>query len=124
MLLYVSCRLLSSEKLAVQSAQYTKLLLRKFVQLMPIYYNESSITITIHNLIHIADDVMYMKEPLFKYSAFPFEDCIGFFKRLLRYTPHPISQIRRRLHEYNKDACHIYNLIIHLYIPLENMKSY
>jgi hypothetical protein len=99
MLLYVSCRLLSSEKLAVQSAQYAKILLRKFVNLIPTYYNESLLTITIHNLIHIADDVMYMKEPLFKFSAFPFENYIGFIKKLIRNTPHIIPQITRRLHE-------------------------
>lgn len=99
MLLYVSCRLLSSEKLAVRYAKYAKVLLRKFVALMPKYYGETSLTITIHNLIHIADDVIHMKEPLFKFSAFPFEDCIGFIKKLLRNTTRIIPQIVRRIHE-------------------------
>lgn len=111
MLLYVSCRLLSNENLAFRSAQYSKILLRKFVEFMPVYYNETSLTITIHNLIHIADDVIHMKESLFKYSAFPFENCIGFIKKLLRNTPRPISQITRRIHElqqgYTRDVdCH------------------
>lgn len=99
MLLYVSCRLLSSEKLALQYAQYSRNFLRQFVKLIPTYYGEGLLTITIHNLIHIADDVMHMKQPLFKYSAFPFEDCIGFVKKLLRNTPHIILQITRRLHK-------------------------
>ncbi|XP_029176727.1 uncharacterized protein LOC114944839 [Nylanderia fulva] len=99
MLLYASCRILSSERLALQCAQYAKILLRKFVKLMPTYYNENLLTITIHNLIHIADDVMHMKDPLFKFSAFTFEDYIGFLKKLIRNTPHIIPQITRRLHE-------------------------
>lgn len=99
MLLYVSCRLLSHEKLALKYAEYAKNLLREFVKLIPTYYSENLLTINIHNLIHIVDDVMYMKEPLFKFSAFPFENCIGFIKKLLRTTTFIISQITRRLHE-------------------------
>lgn len=98
-LLYVSCRLLSSEKLALQCVQYAKILLRKFVKLISTYYSENLLTITIHNLIHIADDVMHMKETLFKFSAFSFENYIGFIKKLIRNTPHVIPQITKRLHE-------------------------
>lgn len=112
--------------MAVQYAQYAKNLLRKFVRLIPTYYNKGLLTITIHNLIHIADDVMHMKMPLFKFLAFPFEDCIGSIKKLLRNTPNIIPQIARRLHKIqerhtpSEQYCHplLYSIKKHTDIPI------
>lgn len=52
-----------------------------------------------HNLVHLADDITYMKCPLSNITAFPFENALGKIKKLLRSGNKPIAQICRRLHE-------------------------
>lgn len=99
LLLFVSCRLLCDSKLAVSHADYAKSLLRKFVLLMPTFYGADSQVMNFHNLIHIADDVQHLHAPLTEYSTFPFENCLGLIKKLIRTPRNPVAQVARRLHE-------------------------
>lgn len=101
LLLYTACRILNHEKLA-RSEQYIaeaeKYLIHFFV-LLPTYYGEGSQVMNFHNLIHLADDVRYMGAPLSYYSAFPFENCLGGIKRLVRTPVNPLAQIVARFSE-------------------------
>lgn len=119
LILYASCRILSSVKLAVQKATYVKNILRKFVELMPHFYGPNSQTMNIHNLIHIADDVINIEAPISQYSAFDFENSLGFIKSIVNCPTNPIAQIQRKLHIFHTNI----NNNIPLVYPLNrNMK--
>lgn len=98
LLLFVACRILFKEDMAVEYADYANALLRKFFKLMPMYGKDSQ-TGNFHNLIHIADDVKFVQAPMSSYSAFSFESSIGQIVKLVRGPNNPLVQISRRLHE-------------------------
>ena len=52
-----------------------------------------------HNLIHVADDVLYTQRSLSAFSAFTFENLLGTIKKLIRSPNNPLAQVARRLHE-------------------------
>lgn len=52
-----------------------------------------------HNLIHVADDVINHNIPLSGISAFWGENYIGFFKNLVKSSNTPLTQIVNRLSE-------------------------
>lgn len=58
----------------------------------------------IHNLIHIVDDVVNMKAPLSQFSAFDFENSLGFIKTFLKSPTNPIAQIQRKLHIFHSNS--------------------
>ena len=97
LVLYTPVRILSSPKQAVEGAPVAQKHLLTFFQLMPTYYGESSQVINVHNLIHISDDVLRMNQSLDEFSAFPFENALGFLKTLLKSSTRPVSQIARRI---------------------------
>lgn len=99
LLLLVSLRILYSKELAVKNAEYARTLLRLFFQLMPNMYGKDSQSNNFHNAIHVVDDVLYAKTSLTYISAFPFENCLGQIKRLVRTPNNPLVQVGRRLHE-------------------------
>lgn len=101
LLLYTSCRLLSSSKLATLKCVYAKKILKIFVDLMLHFYGPCSQTMNIHNLIHITDDVINIGAPISKFSAFDFENCLGYVKSILKSPTNPISQINRKLHAFH-----------------------
>lgn len=107
LLLFTAARILSSEELASVHYQYANELLRKFVRLAPTFYDDKIVSIVVHNLIHISDDVEYMKAPVFDFSAFAFENCIGFCKKLVKSRLNPVAQILRRIHEVRQSSTSI-----------------
>lgn len=68
---------------------------------MPHFYGPKSQTMNIHNLIHIADDVINIGAPISHFSAFDFENSLGFIKSIIKSTTNPISQIQRKLHLFH-----------------------
>lgn len=52
-----------------------------------------------HNLIHLADDVVNLNTPLSNISAFWGESYIGVFKKLVKSPNKPLTQIINRLSE-------------------------
>lgn len=61
-------------------------------------YGESSITMNIHNLSHVADDVEIFGS-LSTISAYEFENCLHHLKLRLKQCSRPLEQIARRLSE-------------------------
>ncbi len=56
-----------------------------------------------HSIMHICDDVRTYG-PLYKFSAFPFENALGCLKRLIRSGKLPLQQICCRLSEMGAAA--------------------
>lgn len=84
LLLFVGSRILFSNELAVPYLMYAKELLRNFFSLLPSMYGKDTQVINSHNIIHVADDVEYMRAPLSNFSAYPFENYLGHIKKLVR----------------------------------------
>lgn len=92
---------ISNFKLATLKSQYVKNILKTFVELMP-HYGPCSQTINIHNLIHsISDDVVNMHTPISLFSAFDFENSLGYIKSIIKSPTNPISQIQKKLHIFH-----------------------
>lgn len=61
-------------------------------------YGYDSISMNIHNLCHVVDDVKRFGH-LPALSSYPFESCLGYLKSLVRGGNLPLSQIAKRLLE-------------------------
>lgn len=96
-------RILCDPELCIDNVGYARELLRKFFELIPSFYGPDSQVINNHNLIHLADDVEYIKTHLSAISAFPFENCLGKIKRLIGGRNNPLAQLARRISE--QKAC-------------------
>lgn len=99
LLLHFAMRILCSDRLAIQFNVKAKECLEKFVLLVPELYGKETQVINIHNLVHIADDVLNMGCSLSRINCFPFENTLGKIKRTLRTAVKPLAQICRREHE-------------------------
>lgn len=58
--------------------------LDSFSDIMPIIYDNTSLSINVHNLIHIVDDVEYFNCTLDNISAFPYENMLDKIRKLIR----------------------------------------
>ena len=87
MLLFVACRILCDHEGASLKAGWAKKYLRNFVRKLPKYYGEYSQSMNMHNLLHVADDVINLQIALSMFSSFHFEKYLGKLKKLFR-TPH------------------------------------
>lgn len=95
MILYAACRIfVYSSKLATLKAQYAKSILKTFIKLMPQYYGPKSHIMNIHNLIHISDDVVNIGAPISAFSAFDFENSLGYIKSLIKSFNIPLLKFR------------------------------
>lgn len=99
LLFFVACRILCSSTWALIYTDLAESCLRDFFREMPKFYGKESQIMNFHNLIHLADDVRFLQAPLTAYSAFPFENCLGNIKKLIRTPRNPVAQIFRRLSE-------------------------
>lgn len=99
MLIFVACRILCSKTMAVKYAEYAKILLKQFVILLPTYFGEDSQTMNNHNIMHSPDDVIKMQKSLSEISAFPFENCLGLLKTLIKGRKDIVPQIIKRISE-------------------------
>lgn len=116
LILYSSCRILSSNALATSKADYVKKLLETFFELMPHFYGPNSQTMNFHNLIHIADDVANIGAPISQFSAFDFENSLGYIKAIVKSPNNPIAQINRKLHIFhNQNSANKIPLVYPLY---------
>ncbi|XP_016843693.2 uncharacterized protein LOC103316575 isoform X1 [Nasonia vitripennis] len=98
MLLTVACRLLSTENKnlhIVDARNY----LRKFVKDASTLYGSTFVSLNVHNLIHLPDDVENTRCSLSELSAFAFESYLGSISATLRSPKHLLAQYCRRLQE-------------------------
>lgn len=71
---HCACRLLSSYNLSVRLNGFAKKILMKFVKGIKGYYGKSSLSMNVHNLLHVANDARIMNDSLIIILAFPFEN--------------------------------------------------
>lgn len=98
MLLTVACRLLSGED-ALSHTEDARKHLKKFVEDAPGIYGESFVSLNVHNLIHLCDDIEYTKCNLNELGAWTFESHLGLMSRVLRSPTHVVAQLGRRIYE-------------------------
>lgn len=99
LLLHVAFRILCSDDVAISLNSVAKKYLKKFVLALPLLYGTAAQVMNMHNLVHIADDVLNLGCSLSRVNCFPFENALGAIKRSLRTAVKPISQFCRREHE-------------------------
>ncbi|KAJ8667996.1 hypothetical protein QAD02_009659 [Eretmocerus hayati] len=98
MLSIMGCRLLSGRNVEAHVAQVRGLFL-EFVQKAPSLYGQEFVSILVHCLIHICDDVERYGLNLTELSAFEFESYLGFISSLLRSPTHLVVQYCNRMEE-------------------------
>lgn len=98
LLFHVSCRLLSSKE-ATRYITISRDYLKTFVEKSGSFYSDKFVTLNVHNLYHLADDVQNFQCNLNDISAFPFESELGKIKNVLLSPHRTISQYCRRVHE-------------------------
>lgn len=99
LLLHAGCRILCSDTLCLTYNRFAKAYLRAFFEGLKRFYGKYTLSINLHNLIHLADDVLYMKCGLNRISAFVFENFLGKLKQKVRTANKPLAQLCRRLFE-------------------------
>ena len=99
LLLHAACRILCSKVICLKYLKQGKEYLTSFFIAMKDYYGDKSQILNAHHLIHLADDVKFMRCNLSIITAFPFESLLGKIRNHLR-TPHrALAQLCRRLSE-------------------------
>lgn len=97
--LHMACRILCSDKYAIVRNAQAKYYLQMFADSAHVEYHLDILVLNIHNLIHMADDVINMNCSLKHLTAFPFESFLGELKLLLRSKYRALAQVCRRLYE-------------------------
>ncbi|KAJ8681799.1 hypothetical protein QAD02_017591 [Eretmocerus hayati] len=95
MLLHVACRILCSRDYSKKYLPYAKDYLEGFVLLSEELYGLEFITLYIHHLVHLHEDVENMDLPLSDVTANSFKNLLGILKRFIRSGSKPFVQIRK-----------------------------
>eukprot|EP00111_Clytia_hemisphaerica_P014372 TCONS_00042316-protein len=108
--LVVAFRILleSNDFVRNENLENARKLLTYFVKKSRYLYGTTFTVYNVHNLVHICDDVEYHNCSLDSISSFPFENHLQFFKKFIRKAQNPLSQIVRRIHEFDEhciDLC-------------------
>ncbi|OXU17529.1 hypothetical protein TSAR_006570 [Trichomalopsis sarcophagae] len=101
MLYTVSCRLLSQQDRNIHIEKARKYL-RTFVEKAIVLYGPTFISLNIHNLLHICDDVESTGSSLSELSAFRFESYLGGISNVIRSPNHIVKQYCNRIEEQEK----------------------
>ena len=108
--LHTCMKVLLSPSSTVPQVEHVKICLKRFVNNFSAIYGAHHVVYNVHNVVHLADDVLYFQCPLDKISAFPFETYLGRIKKMLRSSRRPLSQLRNRLYEMDNLDSHVSTL--------------
>lgn len=95
---HVAVRILSDPVDCIKNNNLAKELLIDFVKDFYFLYGEHTITFNVHNLIHVADDVLKFGH-FDSYSAFKFENHMQVLKKRVRKGSQPLKQLINRIRE-------------------------
>lgn len=85
--------------------KHARIALKRFVEHYREIYGASKVVYNVHNLIHLHNDSKIYGN-LESVSAFPFENFLQTFKRMIRHGHHTMQQLIRRLDEQRRyTAC-------------------
>jgi len=101
MCFHYSIYILCSESLYKTYNSYADSLLKCFVYNFAKLYGPEQVSYNIHGLTHLAADALRFG-PLDNFSAFRFENHLGFLKRMLNSRNRPLEQIHNRIIERNR----------------------
>ncbi|KAL7290496.1 hypothetical protein TKK_0015270 [Trichogramma kaykai] len=101
LLLHVACRMLSSPD-ALTYTTMAKDYLQSYVEQAPEVYQPEFVSLNVHYLNHLVDDLIYTESNLNDISAFPFETELGKIKSYLRSPHRTLAQYCRRMFEEKK----------------------
>lgn len=104
MTLHCAIRLLMFKDTCTIFNDQAKAMLISFVSKYSILYGIDSINYNVHGLIHLANFVI-IHGPLDNFSAFKFENYLGFLKKCLKNARYPLEDIYNRVTEYNQINC-------------------
>jgi hypothetical protein len=79
--------------------EYARQLMICFVTRSAELYGNAFVVYNVHNLIHVADDVLKYNCTLNKLSCFPFENYLQKLKKMIRSVSNPVAQIAKRMTE-------------------------
>lgn len=96
---HYASRLLWSEKTAQENVNASRAMLKLFFEQCKRIYHQSSATMNMHNLNHVADDVVHSGMSLSEINAFSYENYLGIIKKKIRSPYRLLAQICRRNHE-------------------------
>ena len=102
-LLNCALRILYDSNECIRNNPLAKELLTVYVNQMKQYFGEIQIIFNVHNLLHLADDVLRFG-PLDYFSAISFENFLQTIKQLVRKGSYPLAQIMNRLNEKSQIA--------------------
>lgn len=94
----VSCKEYSSKYIDIAD-----ILFKDYIAGFAKIYGKDSISINVHNLCHVSDDVKRFGN-LTLISSYPFENFLGHLKSLLRGGNRPLAQIAKRITELNNNT--------------------
>ncbi|ODN01487.1 hypothetical protein Ocin01_05205 [Orchesella cincta] len=99
LLFHCGLKILLTDKASVKEWNYlARLLLEKFVGLIPKLYGNQFLVYNVHNLLHLADDGTNFGN-LENVSAFPFENFMQILKRMIRGQRLQLEQVVKRVKE-------------------------
>ena len=99
--LHVAARILSHRDLCISLNRFAERTLIFFVKKFRKIYGKTNLSYNVHNLVHIAKECLKWGY-LDGFSAFPFENYMQFFKKLLRKFCRPLKQVAKRIAELSK----------------------
>lgn len=103
----ISIMLTSDKEKREAHLDYACRLLKHFVANCEDLYGNDFLVYNIHSLLHLGDDVKYFGACLDAISAFSFESFLQTLRRLIRCPSNPISQVLKRVHEFESASCSI-----------------
>jgi len=90
-----------SEKICILFNDVANDMLRSFVRMYSILYREDTINYNVQELIHVPNFVK-LHGLLDNFSAFKYENYLGFLKKITKNGSYPLQDIYNRVIEYNR----------------------
>lgn len=98
LLISVAISVLASPSVSAPLCDFAKTLVISFVEHFGQLYGKEQLVYNVHCLVHLCDDVKRHGH-LDGISGFPFENCLGQIKKMIRRPQFPVAQIVRRVAE-------------------------
>ncbi|KAJ8669998.1 hypothetical protein QAD02_001257 [Eretmocerus hayati] len=98
LLFHAASRMISSKK-ALDYSRLAKEYLSNFVEESKILYGLKFVSLNVHSLHHVVDDIIHSESNANDLSAFPFETDLCKAKYMLKSPKHTLAQYCRRIHE-------------------------
>ena len=98
----VAISILSCDGLYLEMINYSRDLLKWYVNTSSKLYGPPLQIYNVHSFIHLPDDVSYFKDNLYNISVFRFENHLKTLKSMIRNSNSPLAQIVKRVSEKEK----------------------